>query len=182
MLLVSGMRADARAHRLARLAADRAAARSYGEPAITTATQSWDIYLVRPKAAKWIGTVEAADSDSAIEDAAKLDHCDLEAGRWQLLCEDAAGPAMPTMRMSTGGSFVATQVLPRPQFFAFSAVICTKSETNRCGMSLGANKSLEAPGRKLPEWRDVIVPKRHVQRVPQGPGTFGIPQEERRVL
>jgi hypothetical protein len=135
MLLVSGMRADARAHRLARLAADRAAARSYGEPAITTATQSWDIYLVRPKAAKWIGTVEAADSDSAIEDAAKLDHCDLEAGRWQLLCEDAAGPAMPTMRMSTGGSFVATQVLPRPQFFAFSAVICTKSETNRCGMS-----------------------------------------------
>jgi hypothetical protein len=33
--------------------------------------QSWDIHLARHTPAKWIGTVEAADADAAIEEAAK---------------------------------------------------------------------------------------------------------------
>src|SRR5260370_15960816 len=32
---------------------------------------SWDIYLGRHAAAKWIGTVEAADADAAIKEPAK---------------------------------------------------------------------------------------------------------------
>ncbi len=35
-------------------------------------TSSWNIYLARYSPAKWIGTVEALDADTAIAEAARL--------------------------------------------------------------------------------------------------------------
>ncbi len=41
-------------------------------PKSRPAASSWDIYAARYSPAKWIGTVEAVDTNAAIEEAAKL--------------------------------------------------------------------------------------------------------------
>jgi hypothetical protein len=66
---------------------------------------SWAIYLARSKPAKWLGTVEAADADVAIEAAAeefevkdsrKLIAVPAAVARWRGLSPDAqdCGPAL----------------------------------------------------------------------------------------
>jgi hypothetical protein len=73
VLVVSGIGADAGDHRFARLPAGRAADREHLSMAKRPPPppQNWDIYLARHTPDKWIGTVEAADADAAIEEAAK---------------------------------------------------------------------------------------------------------------
>jgi hypothetical protein len=76
MLVVPRPGAHASDYRAAPVPAGRAAGRCCLSMAKRPSSsplppQSWDIYLARHAPAKWIGTVEAADADAAIEEAVK---------------------------------------------------------------------------------------------------------------
>jgi hypothetical protein len=71
--LVLGLGADADSRRVSCTPARSKAERDDLMPRTpqTSQQKSWDIYQARLTPAKWIGTVQAVDADTAINDAAK---------------------------------------------------------------------------------------------------------------